>query len=728
MTQMTVGGETYSVKYVEDLAPVWAELRAEKTKPKWCVYDVETDGLHIKKARPFLAALLYNDKVFVFPTNKATSNQLLYIVNYVGMLYNHNINYDMHMTANISEDDEWPLKVKRYGDTMGLCRLTFEAISERDGGDSLRLKAILDKYVDKDTSKYQKAVRKWLADKKSADRKILVALLRGQGWTMKRFEAAMNDGAEPIPDHIMSVFHAWRNEYPNPTYKDVPMDIMLPYVAVDVIGTNILVKKALPVVYYRKQEHIMNTEWDLLPHVYEMERQGIPVDRDYLMDAGEKMDTYIQVLQNRMHDLAGRTFNVGQHKVVKDIYEEKLGERPESTDKKFLKAQGDDDQLAKTIIMLRRLEKWKSTYIDHILEVSEYDGNFYTSMNQFNPVSGRFSGDAQQFPKDPILTAEGDRLKKEGKKVPESEVIYHPRRAFQMRGYYLDFSQVELRVQGHYTLYLGGDVNLCRAYMPFKCIHSVTGEEYDYKTMEGRARWSEMKPGAPEGVHWEDLLKAGHSVWTVPGTELAWIPTDVHTLTTVKALRTMGFVPEEMDPAEVKWWRNEKGKRFNFMRNYGGGDAKAAEVLDITIEQAKAMNKGYTDAFPMVIGYQDMVVNYMRKFGYCENMSGRRYYVSETWKHYKVANYLIQGSCADDLKKKMVKIARWIKENNLKMRMVLCVHDEIQFRVNDPAEDWAIPHIKAMMEDCTDIMVPIVAEVEFSDTFWSAKRKVLLAS
>jgi DNA polymerase I-like protein with 3'-5' exonuclease and polymerase domains len=97
------------------------------------------------------------------------------------------------------------------------------------------------------------------------------------------------------------------------------------------------------------------------------------------------------------------------------------------------------DELAQVISKLRRLEKWKETYIERILEASEYDGRFYTGMNQFNPISGRFSGDAQQFPKDKITDENG-------------EEIFHPRRAFTTSSdymYFIDFSQIELRVQAH---------------------------------------------------------------------------------------------------------------------------------------------------------------------------------------------------------------------------------------------------------------------------------------
>lgn len=710
---VTVDNRVYRCSYVEDLADVWRELVALPKKPRWGLCDAETTGLHLKKDKPFMAAIGWTGRLFSFPTTKENCRAIPHIMNHIGMWYNHNINFDIHMFANMAEDDQYAWRFKRYGDTMGLCRLTFEAVSVSDGGDNLQLKSIGDKYVDPTVSKYKKEVLRWLAQKKTADRKILSALLKPHAWNITRLEDAMDSGKEPIPKEILEVFGEWRNAYPDPGYQDVPPEIMVPYACVDCCIVDILVEKALPVVYYKKQEHIMSNEWDCLPVTWYAERRGIKVDREYLIEAHDKMETLIGKLQAKMHKMAGRVFTVGQHKVIKEIYAERTGETPSSTDKKYLKYMADGgDELAALISRLRRLEKWFSVYIVKILENSEYDGRFYTQMGQFNPVTGRFSGDAQQFPKDGIYDDDGVE-------------IFKSRRVFLMRGFYLDFSQVELRVQAHYTLYYGGDINLCRAYMPFKCKHYVTGETYDYRSVEGRGRWKEMKQGAPvHTVHWEKMLKEGWSVWVADGAP--WIPTDVHGATTEKALRIMGFVPEEMPDDDFAWWR-QIGKRFNFMRNYGGGDAKAAETLDITLDAAKSMNQGYTDAFPVVVDYQKGVSKSMGHSGYVANMSGRRYYISESWKFYKATNYLIQGSCADDLKKKMVKIHRFITENNLKLRFVLSVHDELQFEVNDPAEDWAIWEIKKIMEDAPEFLVPIVAEVEFSDTNWAAKKKVLEA-
>lgn len=441
--------------------------------------------------------------------------------------------YDMHMVANIVNEEFVPYL--KWGDTMCLARLAFEAISIRDGGDSLALKHISKKYIDPHADKYEKDVKSWLKAKEAADKKVLIAMLKGINWSLKRLQNAM-DGTEEVPQEAMEILNLWNKNYPKPSYKDVPQSIMIPYLAVDVILTSILVKKALPVVVERQQQSTMSREFDLLPVVFKMERQGLLVDRDYLKNAGYKLEQYIQDLKVLSHQLAGTTFNVGQHKLIKQIYAERLGHEPKSTDKQFLVKQGrEGDELARVISKLRRLEKWKETYVERILDASEYDGRFYTNMNQFNPISGRFSGDAQQFPKDKIVDENG-------------EEIFHPRRAFKIVSgylYFIDFSQIELRVQAHYTIPFGGDLNLCRAYMPFRCKHYADGTEFD-------------------NIHrWDERQEDGSSAWIMENGK-PWTPTDVHAATANKALEAMNLVAEG---SEFKKWR-DIGKRFNFMRKY----------------------------------------------------------------------------------------------------------------------------------------------------------------
>ena len=687
--KIEIAKQQFEVEFVDDTTKVTLEIHNDK--PAFITFDTETDGLHIKKARPFLAAVCWNNKVRVFEATLMNLKALSSWSVMVKRIFAHNATYDMHMVANVM-GDAFVYSKNNWGDTMCLARLAFEAISSRDGGDSLALKHISKKYIDPAADYYEKGVKSWLKAKADSDKKILIAMLKSVGWSLRRMQRAL-DGAEELPAEVVEVHNNWNRHYPKPTYKDVPQHIMIPYLAVDVVLTKILVDKALPVVVERQQLTTMMREFDLIPVVFKMERRGIKVNREYLLECKYKLEQYIQDLKVLSHQLAGVPFDVGQHKLIKSIYAERLGYEPKSTDKKFLAQQGrEGDELATVISKLRRMEKWLETYIERILEASEYDGRFYTSMNQFNPISGRFSGDAQQFPKDRIVDENGEEL-------------YHPRRAFVTTSdylYFIDFSQIELRVQAHYTLPFGGDLNMCRAYMPFKCRHYVTGE------------------GFSDLSRWDERQANNDSAWLTEDGK-PWTPTDVHSATTIKALHALDIDINSISEKEFKKWRSI-GKSFNFMRNYGGGDAMAAQMLEIELEQAKAMNRGYTEAFPVVVRYQKWVDTVMDAQGYIENLYGRRYYINNPNRFYKCANYLIQGSCADMLKEKMILIDKYIQQNKLKTSVVLCVHDELIFDV--PAgEEHHIHEIQRIMEDAPTILVPIVAEVERTTTTWADKGK-----
>jgi DNA polymerase-1 len=139
--------------------------------------------------------------------------------------------------------------------------------------------------------------------------------------------------------------------------------------------------------------------------------------------------------------------------------------------------EGQPKRLAELIKELRSLEKWYSTYILPTIKNAQYDGNVYTQINSSGAVSGRMSSNFQQFPKNPLKTLDGQEL-------------FHPRKAFTVKGghyesiVYIDYDQIELVTQAHYTLLVsGGDINLCRAYMPFRCFHYLEKMIYDYRIL-----------------------------------------------------------------------------------------------------------------------------------------------------------------------------------------------------------------------------------------------------
>ena len=82
----------------------------------------------------------------------------------------------------------------------------------------------------------------------------------------------------------------------------------------------------------------------------------------------------------------------------------------------------------------------------------------------------------------------------------------------------------------------------------------------------------------------------------------------------------------------------------------------------------------------------------------------------------------MQGSCADMVKVKQLQIADFLDVNAPKSSIVLPVHDEIIFRIAN-GDEWVVPIIKQIMEDVPEVpYIPMVCEVEYSETNWSDKK------
>jgi DNA polymerase-1 len=620
----------------------------ENSTHDWIAIDTETTGLHLKADKPFLITLTFDDKSRAIDINEVPTialvqevfNQLKKFKWVVG----HNIKFDLHMLANIGITYE----ENNITDTMILARLALDT----DEVFSLALKSLATKYIDGTAADDQKVIKSALMKLNKADK---------------------------------SREHTYLDVYNLPEYRQAMID----YALNDTEITLQLAKKLIDVVQARKQEDTFKLENAIILPLFRMERVGLKIDRAYLQDRKKFFDEFISQKRATLHKLTGENFSVGQHKNIKEWFLKNEIELASSDDGAMesvsKSADGNAREVAKLIQELRSLEKWYSVYIIRMLDKSEFDGRAYTQINANSAITGRLSSDFQQFPKYAILDEEGKE-------------IFHPRRMVITTGEgynkiaYLDYSQIELRVQANYTYEIsGGDLNMCRAYMPHKCV-DASKVEFDPK------------------LHAKDIFTKH---WFTIEKGIKWKPTDLHSATTKEAFPD---VPEDSD--EFKRLRG-LGKATNFAKNYGATKNALMEQFGFEESVATKLDKAYYQAFPKILDYQTLVRKIYYQRGYVRNMYGRRYYMTDKRFVYRLYNYLVQGSCADMLKSKIVDVDNLLTP--YKSRFQMNIHDEMSFEIYD-GEEFLVEKIKAIMEDVPKMIVPVVAEVELASKNWAEKE------
>ena len=662
-----------------------------ETSVGWLAFDTETTGLHLKKDKPFLITLSFNDESYAIPLVLPVGTEVQKIFDAMGnfeFVMGHNVKYDLHMLQNIGVT----YKYDNLTDTMTMARLSLAT----DEVMSLSLKSLAKTYLHASAGDDEKIIKSALTALRRQRTEDIKNILKDHGKTKKWYDSVVKDTIF-APEDLGVVKDDWL-EYnktrPEPNYLDIFMtknytDVMYDYAMNDTEITLELAKKLYPVLKAKAQEKIFETENNLIKPFFRMERVGLKIDRDYLLEARDRMRSYIIERRKDLEKLAGEEVKVGQHKRIKEIFEEKFGIKLPSTDDRALGSieEGAAAELAEVIRELRTLEKWYSAYIERMLDKSEFDGRAYTQINSASAITGRVSSDFQQFPKYGIHAKDGQEL-------------VHPRRMVVVSGgdyetiYYYDYSQIELRVQANYTYDIsGGDLNMCRAYMPFNC-HTKKGHSFN-----------------PEEDH--DLIDK--EIWYKDEDGKEWEPVDLHGATTLEA-----FPDTDPKSAEFKRLRG-LGKATNFAKNYGATTKALMEQFGFDQETAKKLNDGYYRAFPKILDYQKAVSQTFYRRGFVKNRYGRRYYLDNSRFVYRLYNYVIQGTCADMLKEKIIEIDKLLLP--YKTRFQMNIHDELSFEFYN-GEEFLIPLIKQIMEDVDWMVVPAVSDLEITKTNWAEKVEV----
>jgi DNA polymerase-1 len=596
----------------------------------------------------------------------------------------HNIRFDINMLINIGFD--WNL---RNGcDSMSIARLALISKSEREGGYPMQLKPLAARLFGSQYADAGKEVDIELRKLWEGHLKRLMRALKPYKINRRMINDILKDVTstlEVFPKEVQLIWMNWKQES-LVSYADVPPDIMHRYGGTDAVLVLMLANTLLPIVKDKRQLDVLKREMRLIMPLVRMERTGYTVDKDYLIKSKQALIFEINAIREENRRIAGAEIGPSQHAAIKKLAKEKYGYALDSTDKNSIQIKIDSDpamppdlkKFLSNVLYLRTLDKWVATYINPIITRLNTHGDtkVYTQYNPNGAVSGRFTSNFQQFPKEAIKSRLGDFELFKPRKMFVIDADY-PEMA------YIDYSQVELRIQAEYTYYVTGgqgDVNMLRAYMPFKCHLGDDGKYY----------------------HDED------------GQE--WKGVDLHTQSTHNA-----FPDVPLGTPEFKKLRS-LGKRVNFAMIYGASLRKVQETLaDVPPETVARLYNGFNNAFKEVKTYGRYVSRtWNENRGYVTNLMGRRYYIDDYKDVYKLNNYLIQGSAADIMKAVIINVDAFLRKGHYKTRLQGCIHDELCICVAEGEHD-VIYRIKDIMEHTAKTYVPLVAEISVTNTNWAEK-------
>lgn len=186
----------------------------------------------------------------------------------------------------------------------------------------------------------------------------------------------------------------------------------------------------------------------------------------------------------------------------------------------------------------------------------------------------------------------------------------------------------------------------------------------------------------------------------------------------------------KVDFDKVTSLQRSNAKAVNFGIVYGISDYSLSKDINITRKEAKAYIENYLDTYKGIKKYMEDIVNVAKEQGYVETIMNRRRYIPEiSSKNYNVRSFgervalntPIQGSAADIIKVAMVKLYNKLRENNLKAKMILQVHDELIVDCPEEEKDQVLQIMCDVMTNAVDLKVDLKVDVNSSKTWYDAK-------
>ena len=441
-------------------------------------------------------------------------------------------------------------------------------------------------------------------------------------------------------------------------FDEIDFDELSAYTA-DIINT-------IACVYPKMEEKLKETEMDgLFYHVEmplvevlgSMEYIGMKVDKDQLNELKEKFTTIINELENEIFKLAGEPFNINSPKQLGVILFEKLGLPVIKKTKTGYSTNAE---------VLEKLRD-KHEIIDKITDyrqIVKLNSTYVEGLLKIiNPKTGRIHSSFNQ-----TITTTGRISSTEPnmQNIPvKTEMGRDIRKVFvaddNCKLVDADYSQVELRVLAH----MSGDENMIDAFKHGEDIHSKTASQIF-----------------------------------------------------------------DVDIKDVTSKQRIGAKAINFGIIYGKTDFGLSQDLNIPVPTAKAYIESYFSKYPKIKEFMDNAVETATETGYATTILNRRRYIPEI----KASNFIvrnqgkrfamnapIQGSAADIIKVAMVNVYNKLKENEMKSKLILQVHDELIVEAVDEELELAEKIVREEMENAQSMDVKLDVDLNTGNSWYETK-------
>ncbi|WNS74555.1 DNA polymerase I [Bacillus sp. DTU_2020_1000418_1_SI_GHA_SEK_038] len=197
---------------------------------------------------------------------------------------------------------------------------------------------------------------------------------------------------------------------------------------------------------------------------------------------------------------------------------------------------------------------------------------------------------------------------------------------------------------------------------------------------------------------------------------------DIHTITAMEVFH--------VSAEEVTSNMRRHAKAVNFGIVYGISDYGLSQSLGITRKEAGQFINRYLESYPGVKQYMDDIVYDAKQKGYVSTLLHRRRYLPEiTNRNFNLRSFAertamntpIQGSAADIIKKAMIDMAYRLKQEKLKSRLLLQVHDELIFEAPEDEIEQLKKIVPEVMENAIELKVPLKVDYSYGPTWFDAK-------